>query len=390
MKSGKHTLQNTHRSEQGSANHSHYESSKEHYHGHHKYGNIQHRDHYQHHQYHDKQHDGAAVTKLIPGPSITDTKGSPELGGGMMGEKAALSTDSEDQTLAPSVLPSNAVQFLFLLGEILRLPLNTVCIALVFAHKYHAFTISAGQLAERAEQQYPELIDEYSLSITCLSLATKSTESPRRLRELLVPAYHLLHGSSAPRLTFPSHAYDALRAGIVHFELVLLRILDYDTGIRTALSSNFSLLERTLDRGISAHVYGVNDLADIIRGSMQEGSTTTISAAKQDQEYANEFGIVCLHSTAIGRTATDWILVCYQREEIALSFKPAAIAAASTYMAILRRGYAFGCSMEAWVCRVTCNGLDKLEDETVEDENSEDLKQQIIDLISKLRTLPFN
>ncbi|KAK9485018.1 hypothetical protein V1527DRAFT_468378 [Lipomyces starkeyi] len=356
-------------------NHSYFESGNDHYHEHHKSGNSQHPYPYRQDSHQDKPHEY--------------TNGSAELSSGPVGNDAEVNmTDSEEQTLAPSVLPNNALQFLFLLGEVLRVPLNTICTALVFTHKYHVFTRSARQLAELAGQQYPELIDDYSLSITCLSLATKATESPRRLRELLVPAYHLLHGPSAPRLTFPSHAYDALRAGIVHFELVLLRILDYETGIRTALSSNFAILERALDRGISAHVYGVKDLADIIRGSMQEGSTTTRSAARQDQDYADEYGIVRLYSTAIGRTAIDWVLICYQKEDVALSFKPAAIAAASIYMAILDRGYALGCAMEEWVSRVARNGLDKSEDDIVVYQDREHLKQQIIDLISKLRDQP--
>ncbi|KAK9367428.1 hypothetical protein V1509DRAFT_610680 [Lipomyces kononenkoae] len=297
-------------------------------------------------------------------------------------------TDLEEEITAPSVLPNNARQLLFLLGEVLRLPLNTICTALIYTHKYRVFTRAARKSAEQAGEEYCELIDDYSLSVTCLSLATKATESPRRLRELLVPAYHLLHGSSAPRLTFPSHVYDALRAGIVQSELILLRILDYDTGIRTALSSNFAILERALDRGLSAHVYGVKDLADIIRGSMREGSTTTVSAARQDQEYADEFGIVCLHSTAIGRTAIDWVLTCYQQEKVALSFTPAAIAAASVYMAIRGRSYALGCSIDEWVSRVARSGLDSLEDESSASDDSEDLKQQITELISILRKQP--
>ncbi|KAK9388074.1 hypothetical protein V1515DRAFT_635241 [Lipomyces mesembrius] len=384
MKSSKHTPRNTYRC----TNYSYFESGNDHYHGDHKSGNSQHPYPYRQYSRQDKPHENTGVTKLIAKPSISNTNGSAELSSGSVGNDAEINmTDSEEETLAPSVLPNNALQFLFLLGEVLRLPLNTICTALVFSHKYHVFTKSARQLAEQAGQQYSELIDDYSLSITCLSLATKATESPRRLRELLVPAYHLLHGPSVPRLTFPSHAYDALRAGIVYFELVLLRILDYETGIRTALSSNFAILERALDRGISAHVYGVKDLADIIRGSMQEGSTTTRSAARQDQDYADEYGIVCLYSTAIGRTAIDWVLICYQKEEVALSFKPAAIAAASIYMAILDRGYAIECAIEEWVSRVARNGLDKSED-IVAYEDREHLKQQIIDLISKLREQP--
>ena len=87
-----------------------------------------------------------------------------------------------------------------------------------------------------------------TLALASLSLSTKSTESPRRLRELLLPAHRLLSASSpsAPRLTIPSTTYDALRAALVQAELLLLRVLKFELHVPLALDFLPRYLERTL------------------------------------------------------------------------------------------------------------------------------------------------
>ena len=71
-----------------------------------------------------------------------------------------------------------------------------------------------GRAGERAGGGASELTSPQTLSLAALSLATKATESPRRLREFLLPAYALLHPTADP-LTFPSTLYDALRGTLV-------------------------------------------------------------------------------------------------------------------------------------------------------------------------------
>lgn len=109
-------------------------------------------------------------------------------------------------------------------------------------------------------------LNQQSLSLATLSLASKSTESPRRLRELLLPAHRLLHQSPLPPpsdvvpsaalplnplvtktpLTTPSPAYDALRATLVSAELLLLRVLGFE--LRLPLPLDF--LDRYLSRAL--------------------------------------------------------------------------------------------------------------------------------------------
>ena len=63
------------------------------------------------------------------------------------------------------------------------------------------------------------------LALATLSLAAKSTESPRRLSSLLPPAYQLLQRF---RLYVPSQEYDILRATLVRSKLLVLRVLRFE------------------------------------------------------------------------------------------------------------------------------------------------------------------
>ena len=94
-----------------------------------------------------------------------------------------------------------------------------------------------------------------TLSLACLSLATKSTEAPRRTRQLLLPAHRLLHQGSAESevrqtiqtLQVPSTAYDVLRATLVQAELMLLRVLGFELRVSLALEFLPRYLERTME-----------------------------------------------------------------------------------------------------------------------------------------------
>lgn len=95
-----------------------------------------------------------------------------------------------------------------------------------------------------------------TLGLASLSLATKSTESPRRLREFLVPAHAVLRPTAAP-LTFPSARYDALRASLVAAELTLLRVLRFDIRLDQPLDYVPRLLARALALPGTEHLDGL-------------------------------------------------------------------------------------------------------------------------------------
>lgn len=94
-----------------------------------------------------------------------------------------------------------------------------------------------------------------TLALACLSLASKSTESPRRLRELLLPAQRLLFRPIDPLnsnpvakpVIVPSATYDALRATLVQAELILLRVLGFELRVPLSLGYLPRYLERAME-----------------------------------------------------------------------------------------------------------------------------------------------
>ncbi|KAG4301775.1 hypothetical protein PCANB_002180 [Pneumocystis canis] len=129
--------------------------------------------------------------------------------------------------------------FLVLLSSILRLPEETIALASIYYHKYHRW------LEKVSQNESLNLIDDYTLAIASLSLASKATEQFRRMREFLVPAYSILNPTK-PRLTFPSEFYDSLRDSIVNAELFLLRVLKFDLKIMLPFSYLTKALHLTL------------------------------------------------------------------------------------------------------------------------------------------------
>ncbi|KAI4215765.1 MAG: hypothetical protein LQ351_001752 [Letrouitia transgressa] len=124
----------------------------------------------------------------------------------------------------------------------------------VYLNKYHRFQKSSPSR---------DLLDPHTLHLATISLAAKATESPRRLRDIILPAHRLLHHTTAaaksgtdpsppppppyqpPRP--PSRTYDALRATLVQAELILLRTLGF--ALRAPLPQDF--LARYLERAWS-------------------------------------------------------------------------------------------------------------------------------------------
>ncbi|BFZ64529.1 hypothetical protein YB2330_005675 [Saitoella coloradoensis] len=90
------------------------------------------------------------------------------------------------------------------------------------------------------------------LAIASLSLAAKSTEHPRRLREFLLPAHTLAQPSTLP-LTFPSTLYDTLRQSLVNSEHILLRTLGFELRSDTKIPYFYlpELVSRCLGVGIT-------------------------------------------------------------------------------------------------------------------------------------------
>lgn len=171
------------------------------------------------------------------------------------------------------------------------------------------------------------LLDEYTLALASLSLSTKSTECPRRLRDILLPAYTILHPNAnananancnsksrdltqaqaeAP-LTYPSHKYDTLRQTLVQAELILLRALGFAMYVQTP----YEFLPRLVGKVVNTRIYGGG-------GGWEGGDNGNISnnssshCGMEDWESytpaeAEECGVVGLMQTGLGRRSRAWV-----------------------------------------------------------------------------------
>lgn len=173
----------------------------------------------------------------------------------------------------------------------------------IYIGRYNRWFITATSPDSNSDAPDPELppgaelLDDYTLALACLSLATKSTESPRRLRDLLLPAYHILHPPPLhPPLTYPSHKYDALRQTIVQAELILLRALGF--GIYAPMA--YEYLPRLVAKVLNTKIYGgvVGD-SEGVRG-MEDWDTYTPGEAE-------ECGVVELMQTGLAKRAKVWV-----------------------------------------------------------------------------------
>ena len=128
-----------------------------------------------------------------------------------------------------------------------------------------------------------------TLSLSAISLASKATESPRRLRDIILPAHRLLHPETSVSnlipieqpLAIPSPTYDTLRGTVVQAEILLLRIL----GFELRLPSPLDFLQRYLERAME----DVTDVAE--------------DYDNWDREGKEEFGIGEIMDTRLARAA---------------------------------------------------------------------------------------
>ena len=176
-----------------------------------------------------------------------------------------------------------------------------------------------------------------TLALASLSLASKSTESPRRLRELLFPA-HIFLNSSAEPLKSPSALYDTLRATLVQAELMLLRALGFN--LHPPLPIDF--LPRYLGRA----------MADV--GNVAEDYE---SWGKEERE---EYGVVGdTMETRIGRACRSKIVEVCKNFQLANLYPARALTIACLYVILEERGLQIEESAEEWVQNITSRKVDQ-------------------------------
>ncbi|MCJ1320807.1 hypothetical protein MMC15_006148 [Xylographa vitiligo] len=227
----------------------------------------------------------------------------------------------------PPPLPPST--FTDTLASLLRLPDETLAMAYIYMHKHARFHRSSPSPAACP-------LDPYTLSLSALSLAAKATEAPRPPSALLLPAHRLLHthltNATAPPLTTSSPAYAPLRRALLAAEQHLLRSL----GFALRVPSPLAFLPRYLARALEPL-----------------GGTPEHDYARWAREAKDEWGVVELMETRLGRRVREWGLRACRSEEVVGWWPSRAVAVGCVWMAVREAGVAEGEGEgEEWVARV--------------------------------------
>ena len=175
------------------------------------------------------------------------------------------------------------------------------------------------------------------MALASLSLASKTTESPRRVREILLPANRLLDPLST--LHIPSEHYDRLRATLVQAELMVLRALRFEVRVPLALDFVPRYLHRTLE-----------DMARVEDDYDRMG-----------QDDKDEYRIGGLMETATARACHAKVVVAYKSYHVANFYPARAIAAACVVDSLRDGGVLLGSSLDDWLDHVTGGTVEREE-----------------------------
>jgi cyclin T len=128
---------------------------------------------------------------------------------------------SPEEIKAEIALRRNTCAFLQEAGMKLSLPQLTIATAIVFFHRFYA----ARKFSE---------FDRHIIATTCLFLAGKVEETPKKLRDIIMVTEQMRHKDSVPpkRPLDPEGAeFDELREKILTHELIVLQTIAFDMTI---------------------------------------------------------------------------------------------------------------------------------------------------------------
>ena len=117
-------------------------------------------------------------------------------------------------------------------GQKLRLPQLSIATAIVFYHRFYA------------RESY-EVYERFQVATTCLFLASKVEETPKKLRDVIVETYKVQHQTMQP----PENDQELwrLKEQVLICERELLRVLGFDLSVEHAYRCAHA-------RGSKAHV----------------------------------------------------------------------------------------------------------------------------------------
>ncbi|KAG2227032.1 hypothetical protein INT45_006439 [Circinella minor] len=137
-----------------------------------------------------------------------------------------------EETLQLSLVPNLAsIHYLRQAGAMLDLPVRTTATAIMYYHQFNRFMLlNKGKKPERndrfVDENMPLYMNEELLTTTCLHLACKMTDVPRKVRDLVNVGYRYYHPKEG--ILQVDETYFKMRSSLVVGELLLVRALGYD------------------------------------------------------------------------------------------------------------------------------------------------------------------
>ncbi|KAL9629622.1 MAG: hypothetical protein Q9204_005168, partial [Flavoplaca sp. TL-2023a] len=212
-------------------------------------------------------------------------------------------------------------------------PDEALAMSYIYMNKYLRFHRSSATPDPLDPSDHPSLIRQ-TLSLSTISIASKATESPRRLSSILLPAHALLHPPSpstdkpTKTLTIPSPLYDTLRATLVQADLILLRVL----GFQLHIPSPLEYLQRYLERAME-------DIENVGEGFDE-----------WDREAKDEYGVLSgIMEGRLGRGCRAKAVDACKNYELANLFPARAVALGIVYVVLEERGLKIELGVREWV-----------------------------------------
>eukprot|EP00316_Scyphosphaera_apsteinii_P015717 CAMPEP_0119305206 /NCGR_PEP_ID=MMETSP1333-20130426/6249_1 /TAXON_ID=418940 /ORGANISM="Scyphosphaera apsteinii, Strain RCC1455" /LENGTH=399 /DNA_ID=CAMNT_0007308235 /DNA_START=26 /DNA_END=1225 /DNA_ORIENTATION=+ len=143
-------------------------------------------------------------------------------------------------------------------GQKLRLPQLTIATAIVFYHRF---------FAHKSYQAF----DRFSIATTCLFLASKVEETPKKLKNIVSATYAVQHANNPDnkpeKLDPESHEFFEMKEKILISERILLQTLGFDLTVEHAYRPLLAYVKS---------IQGTRDLAQIAWNFINDSLRTTI------------------------------------------------------------------------------------------------------------------
>ncbi|CAO3650263.1 unnamed protein product [Mucor hiemalis] len=155
----------------------------------------------------------------------------------------------------PLIANMAAIQFLRQASSMLNLPIRTTATSVIYFHSFNLFMNKREKKVNVDGSLNPEDVlyaNEELLTLTCLQLACKVTEVPRKVRDLVNVGYRYYHPNGATLNI--EEKYFKMRSSLVTSELLLVRALGFDLEIELPFAYCLNVL-----RGLSSVRYFITD-----------------------------------------------------------------------------------------------------------------------------------